>query len=66
MADIVFKAIPTAEAWYFQRCGTDTYRLLPEWRIFKGDGVLCRHSFAGMTGGDRIEGSQLRATRDMK
>ena len=43
MTDILFRAMPTAEARHFQSGGLDAYGLRPETKISDGDGVPCRH-----------------------
>lgn len=52
MPDIVFKAMPTADARFYQSGGTDAYGLTPETRISDGDGVPCRHCLRDVAKGE--------------
>ncbi len=52
MSDIIFKAMPTAEARHFQSGGTDAHDQMPERRVSDGDGVPCRHCLTDVAAGE--------------
>ena len=52
MPSIVFKAMPTSEARYFQNGCADAYGLTPERRVSDGDGVPCRHCLNDVAAGE--------------
>jgi hypothetical protein len=52
MCDIVFKAIPTADARHFQESGLDAYGRPAEIRVSDGDGVPCRHCLRNVEKGE--------------
>ncbi len=52
MNNIVFRAMPTADARHFQNGGPDAYGQVPERRISDGDGVPCRHCLEDVAKGE--------------